>query len=173
MAGFDRGVRALVPGDDLTDAEKEFLSSELSNVFFAHGRDGEGSVNLSEFCSGFSLFGAGSKSDKLAHAFQLIDMEEGGSGALSRFGMQRYLQSFLSTLLALSRGAAGEGAAREGAAERGAARCSALIFDEVQGADAEAGGGVTFEAFASWYTNGGYDQAAWLELLDPKKWPSQ
>ena len=29
---------------------------------------------------------------------------------------------------------------------------------------------ISFETFASWYTNGGYEVAAWLELLDHKKW---
>ena len=95
------------------------------------------------------------------------DAEEGGSGKLSRFGMQRYLQSFLSTLLSLS-STGGDETEMSGMAERGAARCTALMFHEVEGAE-----GITFEQFAGWYTNGGYDQAAWLELLDPKKWPSQ
>ena len=68
-------------------------------------------------------------------------------------------------------------------ANAGAVECGSAMFmqHELRVAQGAGGGGssstssrrLTFEAFASWYTNGGYDQAAWLELLDPKKWPSQ
>lgn len=30
---------------------------------------------------------------------------------------------------------------------------------------------ISFEEFAKWYTNGGYNQALWLELIDGRKWP--
>ena len=42
------------------------------------------------------------------------------------------------------------------------------VFSE---ADLMKDGLISFEEFAEWYTQGGYNTIPWLELLDLKKWP--
>ena len=166
-ASFDRSIRALVPGEELTAEDREFLSLALSNMFFAFDRNDSGEVDLAEFGSGFSILGAGSKSDKLALAFQLFD--EDGDGYLSRREMWKYLRSFLIVLLKLSRHSESSAAEVADFANNGAVACARVVFAQ---ADLAHKNKVSFEEFASWYTDGGFRLAPWLELLDIRKWPA-
>lgn len=52
--------------------------------------------------SAFTIFCAGSKSEKLAFAYRLFDAD--GDGCLTRREMWKYLRSFLTMLLALGNG---------------------------------------------------------------------
>ncbi|CCI42473.1 unnamed protein product [Albugo candida] len=78
-----------------------FLSS-MSRIYFAFNRAGTGKVDLKELVSSFSLFFAGSKSEKLAFAFRLFDVDRDGS--LTRREMWRFLRSFMTLLLVLGNG---------------------------------------------------------------------
>jgi len=165
---FNRSIRDLVPGDGLTNDDKEFLSSALSNIFFAYERSGSGVVDLAEFASGFSVLGAGSKSDKLALAFQLFDSD--GDGYLTRREMWKFLRSFLVMLLKLSSHSDEDAHEVRNTAFAGAVECTSVVFAQ---STLEHKKKVSFEEFAAWYTNGGYTFAPWLELLDIRKWPTE
>ncbi|TMW67626.1 hypothetical protein Poli38472_011246 [Pythium oligandrum] len=80
----------------------KMVADSLSRLFFAFNRGGTGKIDLIEFVSAFTLFCAGSKSEKLAFAYRLFDTDR--DGALSRREMWKYLRSFLTMLLALGNG---------------------------------------------------------------------
>ncbi|GLE01572.1 hypothetical protein PINS_up010402 [Pythium insidiosum] len=80
----------------------KMVADTLTRVFFAFNRGGTGKIDLVEFVSAFTLFCAGSKSDKLSFAFQLFDVD--GDGALTRREMWKYFRSFLTLLFALGNG---------------------------------------------------------------------
>jgi Ca2+-binding EF-hand superfamily protein len=122
-------------------------------------------VDVAEFASGFSLLGAGSKSDKLALAFQMFDTDE--DGRLTRRQMWKYLRSFLIVLLKLSRGFQSMDEDIMDCANNGAVACTRMVFSQ---ANLEVKTKISFEEFAAWYTDGGYTLIPWLELLDLKKW---
>lgn len=120
---FDRCVRQLLPrdvGKDVAAAfgvhtntripppsvgrgnESKMAADTLSRLFFAFNRGGTGKIDLVEFVSAFSMFCAGSKSQKLGYAYSLFDSDHDGS--LTRREMWKYLRSFLTMLLALGNG---------------------------------------------------------------------
>ncbi|TYZ50993.1 hypothetical protein PybrP1_012827 [[Pythium] brassicae (nom. inval.)] len=120
---FDRCVRQLLPRDvgrDVAAAfgvhtntrvpppsvgrgnESKMAADTLSRLFFAFNRGGTGKIDLVEFVSAFSMFCAGSKSQKLGYAYSLFDSDHDGS--LTRREMWKYLRSFLTMLLALGNG---------------------------------------------------------------------
>ena len=164
--GFDFAIRELVPGESLSDEDKEFLSLALSNIFFAFDRTGEGEVDLAEFASGFSILGAGSKSDKLALGFQLFDAD--GDGLLDREEVAAYLRSFLTLLFALT-----VHASQMPAEDLYALidRRALEIAADVVASSTDAYGAASFEEFGAWYNGGGNELIPWIELLDLKKWP--
>merc|ERR1711998_677734 len=144
----------------------EFLSLALSNIFFAFDRTGEGEVDLAEFASGFSILGAGSKSDKLALGFQLFDAD--GDGLLDREEVAAYLRSFLTLLFALTVHASQMPA--EDVYELIDRRALEIAADVVA-SSTDAYGASSFEEFGAWYNGGGNELIPWIELLDLKKWP--
>nr|CCA17089.1 conserved unknown protein putative [Albugo laibachii Nc14] len=87
---------------DFTTEVYPALLSSLSRIYFAFNRAGTGKVDLKELVSAFSLFFAGSKSEKLAFAFRLFDVDR--DGCLTRREMWRFLRSFLTLLLVLGNG---------------------------------------------------------------------
>lgn len=112
------------------------------------------------------MLGAGSKSDKLALAFQLFDTDD--DGYLSRREMWKYIRSFLIMLLRLSTSRAISAEELMEQANDGAVGCTRMVFEQ---GDLGSKTKVSFEEFAAWYTDGGYTIVPWLELLDLKKWP--
>lgn len=120
---FDRCVRQLLPRDVAGDVvaafgvhtntripppsvgrgnDSKMAADTLSRLFFAFNRGGTGKIDLVEFVSAFSMFSAGSKSQKLGYAYSLFDADHDGS--LTRREMWKYLRSFLTMLLALGNG---------------------------------------------------------------------
>ena len=174
---FNRCVRQLVPLDrlvieaDLDEKETltviEELTSRFSIFFFAFERHPGRGVKVDELAAGFSLLCEGNKSEKLAHAWQLI-ANGSKDGRLTRRGLWRFLRSFLQMLLAVSGKVTAASATELSAtADSGAVWTAALVFAE---AELEYEHSVTFDEFAAWYTNGGFRAASWFELLDLKKW---
>lgn len=121
---FDRCVRQLLPQSVAQDVvaafgvhtnarvappnvgrgnESKMAADTLSRLFFAFNRGGTGKIDLVEFVSAFTMFCAGSKSQKLGYAYSLFDSDNDGS--LTRREMWKYLRSFLTMLLALGNGA--------------------------------------------------------------------
>ena len=74
-SGFDEFVRMLVPGNDLSSRDKQFLSYALSKIFFSFTKEdggGEPVCLLDELCCGMLILAKGNKSDKLSVAFQTM-----------------------------------------------------------------------------------------------------
>lgn len=82
--------------------DPKMVADTLSRLFFAFNRGGTGKIDLIEFVSAFTIFCAGSKSEKLAFAYRLFDSDR--DGCLTRREMWKYLRSFLTMLLALGNG---------------------------------------------------------------------
>lgn len=82
--------------------DSKMVADTLSRIFFAFNRGGTGKIDLIEFVSAFTIFCAGSKSEKLAFAYRLFDTDR--DGCLTRREMWKYLRSFLTMLLALGNG---------------------------------------------------------------------
>ena len=175
-SSFDDCIRLLVPFEQLIKdaaldpAESLQVSEELTArfacFFAAFERFAGQGANADELAAGFSLLCRGSKSDKLAHAWEVI--ADGGSGRLGRRGLWRFLRSFLQMLMAVSsqvRDLSPEELAAT--ADSGAVWTAALVFDE---ADRLEEATISFDEFAEWYTTGGFKSASWFELLDLKKW---
>lgn len=120
---FDRCVRQLLPRDVAGDVvaafgvhtntrvpppsvgrgnDSKMAADTLSRLFFAFNRGGTGKIDVTEFVSAFSMFSAGSKSQKLGYAYSLFDADHDGS--LTRREMWKFLRSFLTMLLALGNG---------------------------------------------------------------------
>ena len=84
-SGFDEFVRMLVPGNDLSSRDKQFLSYALSKIFFSFTKEdggGQPVCPLDELCCGMLILAKGNKSDKLSVAFQT--MGEGESTSLPK-----------------------------------------------------------------------------------------
>ena len=175
------------------------LDSENGRRRTSGGEEGEmmpSSVRVDELIGGFSVFvGHGSKSEKLAAIFDTFDTER--KGLIGKNDLYRYVRCVLSTLCYLtmvvpgreqfidsgSGGKMGDSmfgsVVHQAASEvtgdiwsyRDAIREEEDMMMEMNGEDEDEDKKlISFETFASWYTNGGYEVAAWLELLDHKKW---
>ncbi|KDO27863.1 hypothetical protein SPRG_07136 [Saprolegnia parasitica CBS 223.65] len=159
---FDACMAALLP-------EARDLSP-LAALFFAFNRTGTGTLDATEFVSGFLLLCGGSKSTKLAFCFGLFD--EDGDGFLTRREMWKFLRSFLTMLLALGNGADLSADTIGYICDAACISIAKSIFNEsMSGDDLVLRSKVAFAEFADWYSEKGYALIPWIELLDAKKWP--
>ncbi|GMH60759.1 hypothetical protein TrST_g10588 [Triparma strigata] len=171
---FDECIRTLIPGGSLDKDQRKSLSSTLSALFYAFDRERSDSVDAVELASGFSIFCKGSKSDKLSYAWEIVD--EDLDGMLSRRGTWRFARSFLTILLRISTTTTNslleDHASGSGDADFFQLVDSGAVWTAqgVFGAGGGRRGGIKFDDFADWYTEGGYETSSWLELLDLKKW---
>lgn len=133
-------IRALATTPEMEDNE---LFKTIVAAF-----DGRGD----ELNIGLSLLGSGSKSAKLAAAWDMLGK------SLSRRAVWKYLRAFLLVLFTL----AGHDNVRDDA-DDAAISLLARVFPQNQSH-------ITFDDFADWYTQGGFQHASWLELLDLNKW---
>ncbi|KAH7467170.1 Guanylyl cyclase inhibitory protein [Phytophthora ramorum] len=102
-AAFGANTNTRVPPRSVgRGKDPKMVADTLSRLFFAFNRGGTGKIDLVEFVSAFTIFCAGSKSEKLAFAYRLFDAD--GDGCLTRREMWKYLRSFLTMLLALGNG---------------------------------------------------------------------
>jgi Ca2+-binding EF-hand superfamily protein len=164
-AGFDRIIRALIPGKSLSAQDKRSLSVILSSIYSAYDRAGDKRVSLLDFCAGFSVFAQGNKAGKLSVAFEAFD--SGGEGSLDQTGLQRFLSAFLTMLFALNDEACSRPAEEAWqAVDRYTGTLARQIIDGFRPQFR-----ITFAQFAQFYTNGGYTVVPWLELLCVDKWP--
>lgn len=165
---FHQVIRQLIPGSSLSGEDKRMFSVLLSSIFSAFDRTSSKQVPLVDFACGFTVLSKGSKSEKLAHAFDRFDPTRTGKLTVPVF--RRYLASFLTFLLALN-----DEACRRPAGEvwkvvdDAVAEIADRVFADV-GLD-EDSSGITFEQIATWYTSGGHEVLPWLELLSIAKWP--
>ena len=137
-------------------------------------------VDLQEFAVGFCFFCSGNKSSKLSTGFEVLDDQR--KNFLNEEHLRRYLTSYLTMLVAMSvlapisnRNATGVVARRHSREMRSAVESGArwalghfLNYFGESGRGSQQGR-YSFESFAAWYSNGGYEVAPWLELLDLNK----
>lgn len=185
---FGTCIREIVPVDTARTfslSEMESFSIYFTNFFACYENSHEGlgksMIDVKEFAIGFSLLCKGNKSSKLVNGFELLD--EHGRGFLTTIELTNYIRSYLAMLVGVS--LLSEHAEKhEALAEQ---RKKEILEAVVNGAkwtinhflnehdfhgEDKDEGKFPFEAFAQWYTNGGFNYAPWLELLDLKKFLS-
>ena len=120
-----------------------------------------GAMPAREAAVAFAALGRGNKSDKLSHAFAAF---AGGAGrSLDAPSLRAFLAALLRMLLCHSSAAPSRDKAK--AALAVAQHLALELF--AAGAPGDA---VSLDHIAAWYTSGGHEHAAWLELLDLGKW---
>jgi Ca2+-binding EF-hand superfamily protein len=168
----------------LSKIDKDVFSSSFVDFFscFNTGRPPlqSGEANARELAVGFCFLCSGNKSSKLASGFEIL--QSANSEGLTTKQLAQFLRSYLTMLVGISLlTSSSEGimkpklnsARRKSmytAIENGAKWTLSHYLKHVENTGAKASGLLhTFEAFADWYTAGGYNVAPWLELLDLKK----
>uniref|UniRef100_A0A7S2RNN1 EF-hand domain-containing protein n=1 Tax=Mucochytrium quahogii TaxID=96639 RepID=A0A7S2RNN1_9STRA len=165
--GLDEVLRRLVPGSKLNDDDKRFLSLTFSSLYLAFDRDGNRLVPFSDICSGLLVLGKGSKSDKLALAWGLFGDTK--TNKMNKANFSRYLASFLTIFFALSEEVCEGLPAKEGwdIVDQSISEFSEQVYEDLELSPRDT---ISFEDFATWYTEGGHEIIPWLELLCLDKW---
>ena len=164
--------------------ERDVLSSCFVD-FFSCFNSGippleSGEAFTHELAVGFCFLCAGSKSSKLATGFEFLE-KKAGMGLTSK-QLVHFLRSYLTMLAGLSfLTSSSDGIMKKkidsttrtlmySAVENGARWTLGHFLKDIGlPEDDKSERQHTFEAFASWYSNGGFNTAPWLELLDLKK----
>jgi Ca2+-binding EF-hand superfamily protein len=135
-----------------------------------------GEVDAMELAIGFCFLGAGNKSAKLAAGFDMLQSEP--SAGLTTEQLTTFLRSYLTMLCGISlltsstdgimkpKLNAARRKAMHTSVENGSKWTMAHFLKTTKASKDDIH---SFEAFASWYTAGGFNVAPWLELLDLKK----
>jgi hypothetical protein len=179
---FKHAIRSIIPDyvyAQFSKEEKEVFGESFFDFFscFEEGKAAlhEGEVDVKEFAVGFCFFCAGNKSAKLATGFELLDSKR--RGYLTEDQLLRYLQSYLTMLVGMSlltplnkrhhrRPLTSEKRKTMRSAIENGAKWTLGHFLRASG---QTKNEYTFESFATWYSEGGYNIAPWLELLDLNK----
>lgn len=185
---FNAAMRSIIDDTMMSKETQTLLLDLLTAIFNAFDFNKLGKADAIELACGLTVLCGGRKSDKLEYAFELLDKRK--KRLLSRFQMVRYLQSFLLVLLNISSCPLGsheaegilcdqQGEKAEGNIALARVICGTSswateeIFNATPSEKKEIKEGtehIDFDKFADWYTRGGYNRIAWLELLDLKKW---
>ena len=160
-----------------TPTERSFVMA----VFDTLDRSNSSDVDVCDLIIALStLLHTGSKSEKLAFAFDLLD--ENGEGRLTRRNLWRFFRSFIATILLLACPEVSPGDFLQILADEAAAWVTSCVFDNVKNnqTDLEAGMStdvdelnvvsVTFDDIAEWYASQGCQTSSWIELLNMSKW---
>jgi Ca2+-binding EF-hand superfamily protein len=168
----------------LSKVDKDVFSSSFVDFFscFNSGKPPlqSGEANAKELAVGFCFLCIGNKSSKLAMGFELLESEN--SEGLTTTQLAQFLRSYLTMLVGISLLTSSSNGvmkpklnsdrrkAMHAAVENGANWTLSHYLKHVEkNGDDPSQMSHTFEAFADWYTAGGYNVAPWLELLDLKK----
>lgn len=166
--------------DRLSKPEKDLFSScfaDFYNCFDTRQAPLEaGEAHVKELAVGFCFLGAGNKSAKLAAGFEIL--ESSAQAGLTTEQLTTFLRSYLTMLCGISLlTSSPEGImkpklnserrkAMQNSVENGSKWTMSHFLKTTNASKDDLH---TFEAFASWYTAGGFNVAPWLELLDLKK----
>lgn len=168
----------------LSKMEKDVFSSCFVD-FFGCFNSGippleSGEAFTHELAVGFCFLCAGNKSSKLATGFEFLEKQV-GTGLTSK-QLIHFLRSYLTMLAGISfLTSSSNGIMKKklnsetrklmySAVENGAKWTLGHFLKDIGlPEDDNSPRQHTFEAFASWYSNGGFNTAPWLELLDLKK----
>jgi len=168
----------------LSKVEKDIFSSCFVDFFGCFNSDvpplepGEAFTN--ELAVGFCFLCAGNKSSKLATGFEFLE-KQAGMGLTSN-ELVHFLRSYLTMLAGISfLTSSSDGIMKKkinsdtrklmhSAVENGAKWTLGHFLKDIGcPEDDNSQKQHTFETFATWYSNGGFNTAPWLELLDLKK----
>jgi len=180
---FDLAMRTLVPNRSMSIDTQNQLSDLLNEIFKAFEEGNTGCANAVELACGFTVLCHGKKSDKLEYAFELMDSTK--KGMLSQKGTLRYLWSFLAVLLSITSSNVFESdpiedsmvtmngelcdvdpKATRRVVDAGSSWASSQAFSSSRNQQDV----ICFDEFAEWYTQVGFSNIPWIELLDLKKW---
>eukprot|EP00980_Cylindrotheca_fusiformis_P001501 scaffold346_cov116-Cylindrotheca_fusiformis.AAC.15 len=180
---FDSAMRGVIASRSMSIDTQRTLSDILTDIFSAFDYEGSGRVNAADIACGFTVLCKGKKSDKLEYAFEVLDIDR--NGKLSRSDTERYLRSFLTVLMKFVSASSldcdfGEDVMSTTTGircERSASTLARAVEDGSTWASNQAfrnrkkdDDQISFDEFAEWYTNVGYSNIPWLELLDLQKW---
>lgn len=171
--------------DKMGTQTNNMFNSLLFSIYDEFDTKKVGKADAGELACGLTILCGGRKSDKLEYAFEVLDKMKNGMATRSQ--MIRYLHSFLTVLLHISSCSLGDEGAEDILYQSKGSNTNTLdkrlvgwvsswATDEVFKATPVKKIGVdgteciNFDYFADWYTKGGYNSIAWLELLDLKKW---
>lgn len=158
------------------------LTDVLSFVYSAFDVKRNGKANALEVACGFTVLCRGKKSDKLEYAFEVLDKDK--KGVLSKDNMFNYMRSFLTVLLAIACTPALDTDELEDTLTtmNSSESCNRSTESLMRAVDAGStwavaeafkgreGDTITFDEFASWYTEMGHISIPWIELLALRKW---
>ena len=179
---FDSAMRGIVSIQGLNIESQRALSAILSEIFTAFDYDGTGQINATEVACGFTVFCKGKKSDKLEYAFDVLDRAR--KGKLSQSDTAKYLRSFLTVLLNVVSTSSLDSDQDDVMSTTSGMRCDRTISTVARAVEAGSSWAASqafrgqranrdtlcFDEFAEWYTQVGYSNIPWLELLDLHKW---
>ena len=186
---FDSSIEAILQSQrrkKMPKRTEQIFYALLASIYNEFDIKKIGKADACELACGLTVLCGGRKSDKLEYAFELLDREK--KGLVSRFQMVRYLQSFLTVLLHISSCQLGNEPAEDILSSAPGAEtthwdarvigyvsswATEQVFKATPKNKKETVDGtecINFDNFADWYTKGGYNSIAWLELLDLKKW---
>ena len=175
-ASFYRCIRKLIPRQAINEEGQHLASRLLARLFGVYDRKKTGKVQALELACGLTILGHGSKSQKLAAAFDLlVSLANKGSPHQTKLphGMLfLYLRSFLLALMVLS-----DARYRSGLehmyveADEVVGEATTKVLSEITlDASLRTRNRISFEQFGEWYNGGGYETLSWVELLDVAKW---
>ena len=186
---FDSAMRDILSSskaNSMSVDTQRVLSDIMAATFSSFDRHGTGTTDAVELACGFTVLCRGKKSDKLEHAFEVLDSSR--TGKLSREEVKIYMRSFLTVLLTVTCSKFLDADGNEdGMVHIDGSSCNQDSGGVIKAADAgaewatnqafsgtsEEGGqkeSLVFDDFADWYTRKGYSCIPWLELLDLRKW---
>jgi len=142
--------------------------SFLLRIFDAFDRSSSGFADTLELVVGIAILFNGTKSSKLAFAFDLID--ENKQGALSKRDMWRFFRSFLLVVILLSCPGESASASLNILVDESTFWLVDSILEHTSRQTEEESSTITFDDLAAWYSDEGCVVASWLELLSLQKW---
>jgi len=163
--------------DKSLSTDQEQLLSSISYALRVRGQAVEKEeqnllVDANQLAAGITLFCDGSKSSKLAIAWDLVANNTSKSKErLNGRGLWCFIRSFLIVLLILA--ATTENNDQQtldtllNDADAAGLTLASSVFEET---NISSTADLSFDDFADWYTRGGYNRASWFELLDLHKW---
>jgi len=168
---FDTCIRTVLPGTMMTKQQRLDATVLFNKVFRAFDRESSGTVDTSEFATGFSLLCGGNKSDKLLWGWKVIDADE--DGMLGRRDLWKFFRSYLTVLMALSTSSDLKDTIELkkfiDTVDAGSVWASQQVFEGVGGRNSHNKRLISFDELADWYSREP-NKTPWIELLDVKKW---
>jgi Ca2+-binding EF-hand superfamily protein len=184
---FDLAINSALGSriDSLPSKNKEFFKSFLSSMYAKFVTKKGGWANANDLACGFIVLCKGRKSEKLEFAFEILDTEK--KGWITGSQMLSFLKSFLTVLIHISScelgdqpaeiavsciDAIGNAIPEKDVISEVSSWATEQVFNALSDSENASFKNTTinFDNFADWYTNGGYTNMSWLELLDLEKW---